>query len=123
MLEIISSVSLLLGALLSTEAQLSPISPTPPSGPTCQSPPDGSTQDVEDCFDDACDKYRAAWNACGTPACKNQATVDYITAINLCVPTTRIGQSGWATIWYAGDSYGVAFDTDSVPDNAYYFTF
>jgi hypothetical protein len=122
MFELTVSVSLLLGSLLGMDAQQSPAFHQP-AGPNCQSPPDGASQEVIDCFDEACEVYRKAWNDCETPACKTQATTVYIAAINQCDPEYRIGPGDWACFWYAGDSFGVAFDGEILPENATLFAF
>lgn len=111
----LSIVALSLGMALGMDTQRPLPAWSQPAGPNCQTPPEGSSEEVVKCFDNACDVYRAEWNACSTPACKTQATAKYIAAINACDPHVRIGSSGWASFWYAPDGYGVAFDDDEIP--------
>jgi hypothetical protein len=100
------------------------ISQPQPSGPTCQSPPDGATQQLIDCYDEACKEYRAAWHACPDADCRAAVGGEYLLAINACWEehTRQVIRNSWATLWYAGDEFGVSFDHD-IPVGARAFLF
>lgn len=91
-----------------------------PSGPPCQEPPSGSSKEVHDCFDAACDTFTEAWNGCSDAECRTAALAQYLIDINVCVPTQ---QQPWATIWYFNGTYGVAFEPSAVPEGVVRFDY
>jgi len=93
-----------------------------PVGPTCQLAPDGANKTVTDCFDDACDIYRDAWAACGDSACKAAALTQYLIDINLCVPSHKVSNAGWVTLWQHNGEFGFSFN-NTVPLGAVSYEF
>jgi hypothetical protein len=94
--------------------------PQGPQGqfPPCQSPPEDASKQVKDCFDAACDAYRAAYAACdGDNNCQVLVAFQYSLALGLC------GKNSWATVWYYGGTYGVAFEEKDVPEGVVRFDF
>jgi len=91
-----------------------------PSGPACQSAPDGSPASVVICYDNACKAYRDEFNNCPDADCRAAAAAEYTLAINACLE--QISSDSWVIIWYRGDEFGVSYEFD-IPDGARAFLF
>lgn len=80
----------------------------------CLAAPSGSSKTVQECFNDACDDYQAAYDACDDQNCRSEAWVQHIIATGKCLPTllvsTDIESDPWITIWFTPTQSGFSFN-------------
>lgn len=95
-----------------------------PAGPACEPPPDGSSQEISDCYEEACKSYRASFNACSSQPCIAAAQAQYALDLGECWEGyfQRVSHGSWVTLWYAGDEFGVSYD-NNIPVGAHAFLF
>ncbi len=99
-------------------------------GPPCVAPPENATQEVIDCYEDACENFKKAWGACTTTPCRIAAELEYAGAIGACLPALTAPtnspyfaqKSTWITLSYIDGEWTYSFD-GQIPAGAIAFRF
>lgn len=87
-------------------------------GPPCKAPPQNASEAVEDCYEQACKVFKAAWAECADEECRILADYEYGLNIGKCelarvIQFIPAGRESWVTLSYANGEWSYTFDGTS----------
>ena len=121
----VTGVNVFLSPLLLAVSAMAATAQPAPFGAPCDITPEGASKELADCYDDACEAFQAAWDACSTAACRLAARMQYGLDLGSChqemaPPPFESARSSWITLWYAGGVWSYSFDGSAPPQSVVY---
>jgi hypothetical protein len=84
----------------------------------CEAPPQGASEEVKQCYDNACEIFQKAYSDCDTPQCRNIVKLEYAYALNQCLPllippvsrSIHADRASWISLYYINGEWAYSFD-------------